>query len=206
MATFPRTVLPITVSALFSPGALKERGHSGLMQIRTTKQIGWSWTETWGLLNVVNVNDVGLLTFVQKAWNRGEINEMTHPLTPGSGRSPNGLGTSGVLVAGASQVGETLITDQWPINTLNCVRAGDVIRIAGDNAVYLVTADADSNGTGQVSIPLNPPLRLSPGDNAAVTTAGVTFRATIISRSRFEGSESPTYYAGLSLVFSEALI
>lgn len=206
MADFPRTVLTIESSDLFSSGALKQLSHTGLMQIRNTKQVGWSWTDVWGLLNVHNTDHNTLRAFVRKAWNRGEIYDITHPQVPGSGIAPNGLGTSGILVDGASQVGDSLLTDQWPINTPNCVRAEDAIKLAGDDAVYIVTADAGSNGVGEVTIPLNPPLRLSPVNDAAVTTTGVKFRVTIFSRSRFEGSQSPSYYAGLTVVHTEVLI
>ncbi len=205
MADFPRVTIPLEISDLFSPGALKELGHTGIIQIRATKQVGWSWSETFGLLNVRNPDHNNIRAFVKKAWNRGEIYDITHPLVPGSGTPPNGLGTAGIMVDGASQVGDTLLTDQWPINTPLCVRSEDVIKIDGDNAVYVVAADAGSNGVGEVSIVLNPQLRLSPGDGAAVTTTGVKFRATILSRGRFESSRAPNYYAGLNVVHTEAL-
>lgn len=206
MATFPRTVLPIASSDLFSPGALKALSNAGLMQIRNTKQVGWSWTDVWGLLNVHTPDDNTLRAFVKKAWNRGEIYDIVHPQVPGSGIAPNGLGTAGILVDGGGQVGDVLLTDQWPTNTPNCVRAEDALKFVGDNAVYIVTADAGSNGVGEVSIPLSPPLRLSPANDVAVTNTGVLFRVTILSRSRFEPSRSPSYYADMTVVHTEALI
>ncbi len=206
MADFPRTLLPEQISDLFSPGALKQLSHSGIIQIRATKAVGWSWSEAWGLLRISNTDHNTLRAFIKRAWNRGEIYDVTHPLVPGSGRAPNGLGTAGVLVDGAAQVGDTLLTDAWPINTPNCVRAEDAIKIAGDNAVYIVTADTASNGSGEVDIPISPPLRISPADGGAITTTGVKFRATLLSRSRFEGSRPPLYYAGLTVVMTEALI
>jgi hypothetical protein len=113
MADFPRTILPESCSALFAPGALKERSHSGIMQIRATKAVGWSWNETLPLLSVRNSDHMTLYMFVQKMWNRGEIHEFTHPLVPGSGISRNGVGTGTPLVDGASQTGSSLVTDGW---------------------------------------------------------------------------------------------
>ena len=198
MADFPRTILPEACSALFLPGALKELSHSGIMQIRATKAVGWSWNETLPLLSVRNPDHMTLYMFVQKMWNRGEIHEFTHPLVPGSGISRNGVGTGTPLVDGASQTGSSLLTDGWGNTVTNSVRAGDAIKIAGDNAVYIVTADANSDGAGHVTIPISPPLRTSPADNAALTITNVKFRATITNRSRFESSLAPQYYAGLS--------
>ena len=168
MVTFPRTVLPVTSSDLWSPGALKSLSNAGLMQIRNTKQVGWSWTDQWGILNVRNTDDNTLRSFVKKAWNRGEIYDILHPQVPGSGIAPNGLGTGTVIIKGAAQVGDVLIVDGFPINTPNCVRAEDALKFVADNAVYIVTADAGSDALGEVSIPLSPPLRLSPADNSAV--------------------------------------
>lgn len=206
MADFPRTLPPEEISAPWLPGALKDVGHAGVIQIRATKAVGWTWKETFGLLSIRDATHMELFMFVQKMWNRGEINDFVHPLTPGSGIPPNGLGTSGVLVDGASQTGDTLLTDAWPINTPNAVRAGDVIKVAGDDAVYMVTAAAGSNGVGEVDIPILPPLRFSPANNAALTTTDVKFRMTFVAdRSRFEPSRAPLYYAGLSFTVKEAL-
>ncbi len=206
MTDFPRTVSPESVSAFWSPGNIKAFTLTGAAQIRSIRSAGWVWEEKWGLLSTLDINDIALMTFIKKAWNRGEIFDITHPLRPGSGRPPNGLGTAGVLVKGASQSGASLITDAWPLSTSNCVRIGDVIKVVGDNAVYVVSGDANSDGLGDVTIPVNPPLRKSPSDNAAVTTTGVKFRSTIISRSRYVESRSFAYYGDYSVVFAEALL
>ena len=207
MATFPRTRLPERVGALWLPGAMKEMSHSGLLQIRSTKQVGWSWTEEWNLLSARNAADMGLMAFITRTWNRGEIHEFTHPLTPGSGLTKNGIGTGTVLVNGGSQTGGTLVTNGWTGGvTVNAVRAGDVVKIAGDNAVYMVDTDADADLSGNLTMNITPPLRVSPANAAAVTISGVTFRATIMSRSQHEGSQAPQYYGGMSIMLSEALI
>ena len=205
MADFPRTIRPAEASNLFNPGALKEMSHSGIIQIRATKAVGWTWTEVFPLLSIRNTDHNTLLAFIMRMWNRGEINDFTHPMIPGSGIAPNGLGTAGVLVDGASQVGGSILTDAWPINTPNCVRAMDVVKFAGDDAVYLVAADAGSNALGEVTIPVNPHLRKSPANDAAVTTTGVKFRGTLIGRSRFESSRPPAYFGDMSIVVTEAL-
>lgn len=207
MAVFPAAPAPITVGDLWGSGALKDVGPSGLIQLRPTKAAGWSWNQTWGLLSVRSFVHMELIAFLDRAWNRGEIFDVTHPLVPGSGTSPNGLGTSGVLVDGAAQlVGAiSLITDGWPVSTQDVTRAGDVIKIAGDSAVYLVTARVSSNGAGGAEVPITPPLRKSPADDAAVTTTEVTFRAVLAERSQFEASRLPLYHEGYSVVFTEAL-
>jgi hypothetical protein len=149
---------------------------------------------------------MSLLAFISKTWNRGEIHDFTHPLLPGSGIAKNGTGSGTPAVDGASQTGTTLVTDGWGNNETNAVRAGDVIKLANDTAIYMVDEDASSNGTGQMTIPITPALRKSPGDGDLITISGVTFTATIMSRSQHEGSSAPQYYGGVRILVAEALI
>lgn len=74
------------------------------------------------------------------------------------------------LVNGGSQTGSTLNIDGAPNNATGYLKAGDYIQV-GTN-LYKVLADANSNGSGQVSIDIWPRLRSSPADNAAVVVAG----------------------------------
>ena len=203
---FPRDILPEQVTALATPGAVKRRTNAGLIQIRSITAIGWSWQESFGLLRVTEPDHMELMTFIQKAWHNGQSFKIRHPVQPGSGILPNGLGTANIMVVGAGQVGNSVLTDGWPADTANCVVVGDVISIAGEIAVYMVTATADSNGAGEVTIGLNPPLRTSPANNAIVKTTDVDFRGTIMGRSKFEGTGAPTSYAGYRVKLAEALL
>jgi hypothetical protein len=179
---FPRDVLPEQVTSLGTPGAVKRRTNSGLVQIRAITAIGWSWKEQFGLLRVTEFEHMELMAFVKKAWHSGETFKIRHPIQPGSGILPNGLGTANVMVVGAGQTGNSVLTDGWPADTENCVVVGDVISIAGEVAVYMVTATADSDGAGEVTISVNPPLRSSPANTAIVKTTDVDFIGTIMGR------------------------
>lgn len=74
------------------------------------------------------------------------------------------------LVNGGSQTGSTLNIDGAPNNATGYLKAGDYIQV-GTN-LYKILADANSNGSGQVSLDIWPRLRSSPADNAAVVVAG----------------------------------
>lgn len=203
---FPRTVLPENIKRPWLPGALKDISHSGGIQVRATKQVGWTWEETWGLLRVTNPDHEALMVTIDYMWNRGIIDTITHPLVPGSGLDPNGVGGGTPLVNGASQAGGSIITDGWSSSTTNVVRAGDVLKFAGDNAVYRVRSDHNSDGGGNATINIVPNLRLSPSNNAVITRAGVVFRVIVIARSRFEPSQAPSYFAGMSVTFAEMIL
>lgn len=85
-----------------------------------------------------------------------------------------GVATGTPLVKGAAQVGKSLLTDGWTISTTGIVKAGDYIQLGtGVNAqLYMVIADANSDGSGNATLSLNRPLLTSPADNSSIVVTG----------------------------------
>ncbi len=83
-------------------------------------------------------------------------------------RTPRGAAGGTPLVMGASQTGNGLATDGWPINTA-ILKAGDHVSV--ENRLYRLVADAASNGSGVATLQLEPNLRAAPADNAPITTS-----------------------------------
>lgn len=83
--------------------------------------------------------------------------------------SPRGtnLASGTVLVSGASQVGNTLITSGWTINETGILLKGDYIEI-GVKELKIITIDANSDGSGLSTLTFDPPIRTSPGDTTVV--------------------------------------
>jgi hypothetical protein len=200
-------ISPRRVSDLWFSGALRDKSPSGLIQTRNTKAAGWSFQMTWPLLSVRNFAHQKLMTFLYKAWNRGEIFPAKHPLQPGSGLRPNGVGTIGVEVntAVAAIRDVSILTDGWPASTSNVACAGDAIKIEGDEGVYILTETTSSDSAGGAELFITPPLRIAPADNAKVKTTNVTFRVVIAERSRLEQSRNPQSLHGPSVTLMEAL-
>jgi len=75
------------------------------------------------------------------------------------------------LVNGADQTGATLAIDGLQASKADVFKAGDYFQIGtGSSArLYMVTADAASNASGEATLDIWPPLRASPADNAALT-------------------------------------
>ncbi len=205
--SLPLVPKPSRVTALWGAGALRDKSPSGLIQTRNTKLAGWMFTMAWSRLNVRNFEHQALRSFLYTAWQRGQIFNVTHPMQPGSGLPPNGLGTGTVAILGAGQAirSDSIVTNGWPASTQFVVRAGDVITIDGDSGVYMVTATTSSDGTGGAELFITPPLRKVPANGAAIVTTGVVFRATILDRSSLEESSSPQYNQGPAVTFVEAL-
>ena len=91
---------------------------------------------------------------------------------------PRGTATGTPLVNGASQTGTSIITDGWD-NSISTLATGDILKFAGHNKVYMVTDDATSDGAGNSTIQIRPPLMESPGDNEAITVNGVAFTVQV---------------------------
>lgn len=91
---------------------------------------------------------------------------------PQHAKTPVGAAGGTPLVNGASQVGNSLVTDGWPASTA-ILKAGDYLHfdVSGRRELKIVTADVSSNGTGQATIAIKPAIRVSPADNAAIVTS-----------------------------------
>jgi hypothetical protein len=110
-------------------------------------------------------------------------------------------GQSTCLVNGAGQTGTTLNVDGLPNGTL-IAKAGEYFQVGSEYKI--LTADATSNGSGQVNgLQFKPALRASPADNAVVTfaAAALTLRLTSIPAKDPDQNRLHVF----SLSFEEAL-
>lgn len=89
---------------------------------------------------------------------------------PGSG-TPRGVATGTPLVKGASQTGNTLITDGWTNSVTGIMKAGDYFQLGSGSTATLhcVLADANSNGSGEATFDIAPKIITAPADNATIT-------------------------------------
>lgn len=84
---------------------------------------------------------------------------------------PRGVATGTPLVAGAAQVGNTLAVDGFTPNVTGILCAGDWLQLGSGGSAHLhkVIKDANSDGSGAVTLDIWPRLRSSPADNDVVT-------------------------------------
>ena len=137
-------------------------------------------------------------------WDIFESNSLTSHTVGAHGGTPlvNGATQSVTYAASGDAWTQSLITDGWTNSITDVLLAGDVITIAGVNAVnrrtrqdtgdlqtFTVTADATSGAsTGPATLTISPPMIISgpyqtvtaaPADNAAITvktgTAGSSY-------------------------------
>ena len=92
------------------------------------------------------------------------------------GRTPRGTASSSAgtpLVNGASQTGNSLVIDGATASQTGYLKAGDYIQIGSgsDQRLHMVVADADTDGSGDATLSIEPALRSSPADNASITVS-----------------------------------
>jgi hypothetical protein len=105
------------------------------------------------------------------------------------------------VVNGAGQTGSNLVTNGWTAAASNRLKKGDVFTVAGVNAVnpqnqqdtgvlrqFVVTADVNSDGAGNATIPISPAITVA-GPFATVTSSPAN--AAAISVLGAAGTKSP---------------
>ena len=205
MADFPRTVPPARVTYPKVIGSLVSVGQSGALQTRSEAAQGRVWQEAWSALAAGNEDVQELITTIENLYNTGATCTLTHYLLPGSGKAAHGAGGGSPLVKGASQSGTSLITDGWTASRTGVMKAGDCFTIAGVDVLFRVTADANSDGSGDSTLSILPPIVAgsSPADNAALTIASAKITAIVLDYT--DSTAGPDeFIGGLSVTFREA--
>ena len=81
-----------------------------------------------------------------------------------------------VLVNGVHAVGDTTITVDAMTGTL---KAGDFIKFAGQDKIYMVVADVTADGSNEATVTIEPPLLVALANDSAVTYDNVSFTVSL---------------------------
>lgn len=104
------------------------------------------------------------------------------------------------LVNGASQTGTSIIVDGASLGITNWIREGDVFSFNGE--MKICTADANTDGSGNITISFWPRIRTSPPNNEPIetTTPVGTF---MLANNSNDMSFRPGIFGNASLTFIE---
>lgn len=204
MPTWPRSKLPTEASWPDFPGPLRAVGQSGATQSRSTTQVGRTWQEVYGPLRRGDPEAQAFLAVVNNYWRNGTIFQIDHRAQ----RALLGAGGGSPTVNGGSQTGMSINTHGWSAGVSGILKAGDVLLLPGLTVVYDVTMDVDSDGSGNVAIPINPPIFVggSPTDAGAVTinaTPGAVSYRALIDTVQMPTAGVNEAYMGLTITFRE---
>lgn len=91
-----------------------------------------------------------------------------------TGSTPQGSAGGTPLVNGASQTGAELVIDGATPSQTGWLKAGDYVQLGSGSStsLHMQLVDADSDGSGNVTLDLWPNVRVAPADNAALTVTG----------------------------------
>ena len=157
--TLPTTPKPQTLAwRLVMPSQANISSWTGKRQVMASGR-GW-WECDFNLPPIVGSTNVNpWRAFVALA--RGTANDFHVPVDP---TAQSALSNT-VSTNGANQTGRSIATDGWP-NSTTVLLAGQFVTINGQ--LLQVTANVTSNGSGQATIAVEPPVRQPVADNSAV--------------------------------------
>ena len=154
---------------------LISRTISGRKQAR---QIGGQlWRMTCNFAPLTRAQFSPILAFIISQ--RGSYDTFT--IAPNVHKDTQGSATGSPLVNGASQTGRSVITDGWNAS-ITIFKAGDFCKFANHDKIYVVSADATSNGSGASTISIEPALITSPANDSAITYTAVPFTVALTGR------------------------
>lgn len=132
--------------------------------IQVSELTGARWYATFNLPPMKKDNALEYIGFLQRLQGRVHSFSAYDP----NHRLPSGtIAGSTLLVNGASQTGTSLILDGGANSTL-VLKAGDFFSV--NNELKMVTANATTDSSGDVTVNFVPSLRTSPSNDASITT------------------------------------
>jgi hypothetical protein len=125
------------------------------------------------------------------------------PVHAAARRATGTIGTP--LVNGANQTGTTLNIDGLGVSQ-QVFLAGDFFAYdhASGRSLHVITADATSNASGQAALAIEPPIRVSPADNAAIVHSSPTCVMRLASDDEGSIDVGPGLISSLTLSMVEA--
>lgn len=157
--TFPSTPKPQAMSWMLNqPAQNNISSWTGKRQVIASGRGWWECQITMPpIVGTANANQ--WRAFLAKT--QGVVNDFQIPVDP---TAQSALSNT-VLTNGANQIGRSIATDGWP-NSTTVLSAGQYVTI--NNQLLQLTADVVSNGSGQATLSVEPPVRTPVADNSAV--------------------------------------
>lgn len=150
---------------------------------QTRELPGAKWRATYSLPPMFRVDAAGWIAALTQL--RGSANRFLGGDPDAT--TPRGVATGTPLVAGASQTGSSLVTDGWTPSVTGILLTGDYIQFTNGDAneeLHLITADVNSDGGGNATLTIEPSIRSSPSNTAAITTTSAACEMALIDDSQ----------------------
>lgn len=168
MALSIPTVPNFTESTFFLQANTQQFESPLSKAVQRVQLSGERWIASYSLPAMTRDTVAEWITFFNNL--RGNLN--TFDAFDPEWKTPRGSAGGIPLVSGASQTGNTLTTDGWPISITGILLKGDYFSVNGE--LKQITVNANSDGAGNSTLTFEPNLRNSPADSAPITATGAT--------------------------------
>ncbi len=203
MPNWPRAIASRITTPPQFPEGFAQYGQSGKGQFRAFDNTGRVWQEIYSSIDIRTQPGRALITAINQALREKTIWDIQHPHL----LTNFGVGGGTPRVNGAGQTGNTLVIDGASSSITNWLRQGDIIKWAGDQLVYDVNGDVNTNSGGNATIPIHPPIFTgqSPANNAVVeiVAANIFFKAVVIAVEMPDIEINGVMFPGLTMVWRE---
>ena len=171
--------------------------HSLKRSARTNNAQRWRIAFSWSPMR----RSIFMQFFAFLMAQRGQADLFTCTLAGQT--TPLGSWAGAPVVSGATQSGRSVNLSGFTINQTGVAKTGDLIKFAGHTKVYMVTADANSNGTGLATVSIEPALLVSPANGESLTTSNVPFTVALAA-DNLDMALTPGMLTPLSITVVEA--
>ena len=155
--------------------------HNYRKVVRSASVHRWRLTLTYGDMIREEADEL----FAYLVSQGGQFGTFDIPLTVIGRDSPVGIYNSGSdspVVNGAHSVEDTTIaTSGWRNNGTALCKKGSFVQFAGDNKLYILTEQVDSNGSGQATLTIYPGIKTALVGAEVVSVETMNLRASLLN-------------------------
>lgn len=195
--TLPASPAPARASIRSVTPTLLSTAYSLKRNVRTRNAHRWAFEVEWPWMNRAAFDPLWAFLLAQ----RGQFETFTF-VPPRIATAKGALG--GTPVAASTAVGSRSATLSGASNNVTgWAKAGDYFKWSNHAKVYVVTADANSNGSGQVSLSFEPALMATVPVSTGMTWTSVPWTVALTGDERVGQMEQGGLYS-LAAAFIEA--
>jgi hypothetical protein len=178
MALLPTSVRKPRAASLRSiyPSLVSEP-HLGGRQVQEFCLHAWAVDLEWPPLVRAHADE--LFAFLVAL--RGQVTPFTVVLPDKA--TARGQGTTAVTTGPhvVSGSGRSVLTDGWDVSESNVLLPGDLVKFAGHTKVYMITAAASSNSSGEATLTIEPALVAAVAEDEVVVVDQVPLTIALTS-------------------------
>lgn len=164
MAQWPTSPVPNSIKISSVYPTLVSTAQSLKQQVRSRG--GQRWKIELAYVNLLRTQ-LAVLRAADLAL-RGQFNVCTLAMITGIYDTAQGTWSGTPKVNGAGQVGRTLNAKGFTPSQSGVAKADDFVQFSTDPKVYSIVADANSDGSGNAALSLEPALMQPPPDNTNI--------------------------------------